>query len=333
MKEEQHSAGSLGLSTYSNPDLAGFPTEDLAAELLGRLERADLTRFSEHRYLGALSAQISLVSRATHNRLSPQRSALMLTQLVHHPDFELDALAGATCVDAGCGNQNPVGPLLVTLMAGAHRGIGIELERPQSAARGVMALYNAVSFALAGGYAALFRSGPREILDRLHGFDLRKLADGDPTGIAPGRLELRNVSIESTGLEDGEVDVLASNSFLEHVEDARACLQEMARITRPGAIIAHAVDYADHRHYGSDLHPLDFLRHDPDAVILHGCNRLRHHQILGFFEESGFAVRRFDVRQRVDVSSEEIGTFGEPFRSMTAEQLAPLNVMYYLRRT
>ena len=47
-------------------------------------------------------------------------------------------------------------------------------------------------------------------------------------------------------LPDGSVDVVLSNSVLEHVKDLPALCAELARILAPGGVMLHRVDYRDH---------------------------------------------------------------------------------------
>ncbi len=47
-------------------------------------------------------------------------------------------------------------------------------------------------------------------------------------------------------IPDGSVDVILSNSVLEHVRDLPALCAELARILAPGGVMLHRVDYRDH---------------------------------------------------------------------------------------
>lgn len=87
---------------------------------------------------------------------------------------------------------------------------------------------------------------------------LNQCAPGSVTGVEPstgfletakanlaGRVALYQGSAASIPLEDGTVDVVVSGLVLNFVPDARAALNEMRRVTRPGGMIAAYVwDYA-----------------------------------------------------------------------------------------
>ena len=62
----------------------------------------------------------------------------------------------------------------------------------------------------------------------------RKAFAGNGRGVAVKTLKLRD---ESIGLPDGSADVVALNSVLHHVPDARRFLGELARVLKPGGIL------------------------------------------------------------------------------------------------
>lgn len=48
------------------------------------------------------------------------------------------------------------------------------------------------------------------------------------------------------GLPDGSIDIVVSNSVLEHVADLPALFRSLARVLTPGGVMVHRVDYRDH---------------------------------------------------------------------------------------
>lgn len=113
---------------------------------------------------------------------------------------------------------------------------------------------------------------------------------------------LAPVDARSTGLASGSVDVVTSNSTLEHVpfDEIPQLLAECRRILRPGGLLCMRVDYEDHYAYTSPgLSPFNFLyfsatewrRYSPS---LHYQNRLRHSDYLKLFAASGFEVLKAD---------------------------------------
>ena len=90
---------------------------------------------------------------------------------------------------------------------------------------------------------------PEDVLRNLKGFDVRLLAAGDPAGIAPGRLIHRVEPVSNLTMADGEADVVVSLSLLEHLYPIDDAIESLRRITSPGGIGIHVVDFVDHRIY------------------------------------------------------------------------------------
>jgi len=106
------------------------------------------------------------------------------------------------------------------------------------------------------------------------------------------------VDARATGLPERSVDVVTSNSTLEHVpqDELPALLNDCRRILRPGGLLAMRVDYEDHYAY-SDVRvsPYNFLyyseaewkRYNP---ALHFQNRLRHSDYGERFRAAGLDI-------------------------------------------
>ena len=102
----------------------------------------------------------------------------------------------------------------------------------------------------------------------------------------------------NTGLQDGSVDVVSTTSVLEHipVEDIRSIMREVGRICHAGSVIRFQIDYQDHYSYSDpNINHYNFLRFDEDQwerynPAIYYQNRLRHHDYIRLFEESGFEI-------------------------------------------
>jgi len=57
-------------------------------------------------------------------------------------------------------------------------------------------------------------------------------------------------------IADASLDIVLSNAVLEHVKDFRLAVRELARISRPGGIQAHQIDWRNHWDFDR---PLDHL--------------------------------------------------------------------------
>lgn len=109
-------------------------------------------------------------------------------------------------------------------------------------------------------------------------------------------------------LPAGEFDMVCSHAVLGRVQQVPLTLYQLARVTAPGGIAVHSVDFRDQRDL---LQPLEFLTCDAD-VFWHDAarrpgqrgNRWRHTHLMAALAESGFALMRFESAARA--SGDEI---------------------------
>lgn len=102
----------------------------------------------------------------------------------------------------------------------------------------------------------------------------------------------------ATGLARESVDVVFSNSVLEHVppEVIIRCFDESVRILRPGGVVFHSVNCGDHYAYvDSKISQLNYLRYSDEAWRVWNNqflyqNRLRAVDILIMARTSGFSI-------------------------------------------
>ena len=101
-----------------------------------------------------------------------------------------------------------------------------------------------------------------------------------------------------TKLDDSSVDVVFSNSVLEHVPGPviEDCLREAMRILRPGAYVFHSVNCGDHYAYADKrIHQLNYLQFSNASWekwnngFLYQ-NRLRAVDFTEMAKRSGFAI-------------------------------------------
>ena len=101
-----------------------------------------------------------------------------------------------------------------------------------------------------------------------------------------------------TELPAGSIDVLFSNSVLEHVpgEVIEACFREAMRILRPGAIVFHSVNCGDHyAYFDRTIDQLHYLQYSEaewakwNNSFLYQ-NRLRAIDLTAMARKHGFAI-------------------------------------------
>jgi SAM-dependent methyltransferase len=161
-----------------------------------------------------------------------------------------------------------------------------------------------------------------QILANLHGFDLAKLRRGEIEGVDQARLKLHACLLEDAPIHPGSVDVVVSNSVLEHLPDCDAAIAALARITRSGGFGLHSVDTIDHRWYGTpSIHQFEFLADPSEAAIVHGCNRVRLGQYPALFARHGFRVLDKFESTVIAMPEELRRRLVEPWRSMSPEEL------------
>ena len=320
-------SGSLRrLEAEPDPRLAPFSTRDLALELRQRLRAPELALHVGDLadQLGVLGIEIEQRTEASSNRLSRTRPAACAAMIAGHVESGECKLDGATVLELGCGSIHPLGTLMVHVLCGARLAVGVDLDPPQDPQTATRALLRLALAMLAAPehLAPWARRTRQQVLAALDGFDLPKLWLGDPAGIDGSRLRLIHGSAERLPMAQGEVDYCSSVSFLEHVPDVDAVLDEMARVMRSGGIAVHSIDGIDHATYGDASHgPLDFLREPAHLQLVFGCNRLRPSEFVARFERAGFEVLAFEEHRRVEVDDRMRMGFAEPWRSMPKQTL------------
>jgi SAM-dependent methyltransferase len=102
----------------------------------------------------------------------------------------------------------------------------------------------------------------------------------------------------NTGLPSESMDLITSNSTLEHVprDDIAPLLTECRRLLRDDGVICFRIDYEDHYAIGDDeITGYNFLRYSESGWERYNSrlqyqNRLRHPDYLELFEQQGLSV-------------------------------------------
>ncbi|MGH9888950.1 MAG: class I SAM-dependent methyltransferase [bacterium] len=101
-----------------------------------------------------------------------------------------------------------------------------------------------------------------------------------------------------TDLPPGSLDVVFSNSVLEHVPGGviAACFREAKRLLRPGAVVFHSVNCGDHyAYFDRSIDQLHYLQYSESAwakwnnAFLYQ-NRLRAVDLTGMAKRAGFVI-------------------------------------------
>jgi SAM-dependent methyltransferase len=164
----------------------------------------------------------------------------------------------------------------------------------------------------------------------------RVLSQGEypPESICLCSCSLEELSVVS----DQSVDVVISNAVLEHLYDLKLAFTHLARITKPGGIGIHQVDFRDHRDFSRPLEHLllgdeEFF---PEFNQSQGeCgNRYRPLEMKQFLELAGFEVRIFQPNMLAEEEyfTEFLGRLRQAsssrYREYPAEHLRPISGLF-----
>jgi len=131
-----------------------------------------------------------------------------------------------------------------------------------------------------------------------------------------------------SGVPAESVDLVISNAVFEHLYDLQSAFAHLARITKPGGLGLHQVDFRDHRDYSR---PLDYLLLSQKEFTIefrerHGeCgNRFRPREMWQLFESAGFEVKEF--RPDIFVTEKYLTEFLERLRQAKKSRYVDYNV-------
>jgi len=178
--------------------------------------------------------------------------------------------------------------------------------------------------------AAAERQFDLRVLDRVikEGRHLADVIEAGRGDLGSGRIDLAT----------GSFDAIVSNAALEHVADVPNLCAELRRVTRPGGVGIHQIDFRDH---SNDRRPLDFLAVPDDKYARTfvsgqggGGNRIRPSEFRAAFTEAGFDVTRFEPNCFADGAYVEAVRSGllPRYASLSVEELRVVGGRIFLRR-
>lgn len=144
-----------------------------------------------------------------------------------------------------------------------------------------------------------------------------------------------------TGLPDSSVDVVFSNSVLEHVPGPviAALMTESRRVLKPGGIALHSVNCGDHyAYFDKRVTQIHYLRHGPAAWWLWNNdlqyqNRLRANDFLAMARDAGLAVILDLQRPRPELlAAFDSFPVAPQFRHYSREQLCTTSIDFVARK-
>lgn len=117
-------------------------------------------------------------------------------------------------------------------------------------------------------------------------------------GYSPNVIECYQTPLEELqGIQDSSIDFIFSNAVFEHLFHPERSFSQLGRVSKPGAIGYHQVDFRDHSDFSK---PLEFLLVNDDEfkeeMTRNHCergNRYRPTEYKDLFVKNGFEVVKF----------------------------------------
>lgn len=145
-----------------------------------------------------------------------------------------------------------------------------------------------------------------------------------------------------SSIEANSVDGILSNAVLEHLNRPGVAFAEMFRISRPGALGIHQVDFRDHRDFSRPLEYLLLSAHDFESMFAERngeCGRqIRPAEMESLFCGAGFVVDRFDGNISADdaylcdLIPRLRAAIHSPYRDFHGEGLKVISGRFFLRK-
>jgi SAM-dependent methyltransferase len=248
------------------------------------------------------------------------------------------APAGRTLLEMGTG-WYPTFPFCLWL-AGASRVVTLDLNRHLDRALTLklaerLALHRRVIAEAAGVPEHEVAAKQAALVEALRrGASLEEATGGVVSYRAPA-------DAAATGLPSASVDVVFSNSVLEHVAPAviDACFLEEMRILKPGGIVFHSANCGDHyAEIDPSIHKLHYLRYSEERWRLWNNrflyqNRLRAVDFTNLARRAGFRIEVDTSRARPERLAQLDMLRVDPcFARYTREELAVTSIDFVGRK-
>ena len=184
---------------------------------------------------------------------------------------------------------------------------------------------------------------PLAEVEKRHRALVERLRTGADLGVATGGVIDYRAPADATRsmLPDGDVDVVFSNSVLEHVppEVIDAMYAESMRVLSPSGVMFHSVNCGDHYAYvDRNVHQLNYLRYSDEEwqrwnnAFLYQ-NRLRAHWFVDGARRHGFDID-LDTRTTREERMKQLAAMPvhPQFADVLAEQLCITSVDFIARK-
>jgi SAM-dependent methyltransferase len=155
--------------------------------------------------------------------------------------------------------------------------------------------------------------------------------------IAPGLTTLCVGLEEITDIRTGSVDITYSNATFEHLANVKDAIMQLGRVTAPGGLGFHQIDFRDHRDFSRPLEYLTLTEADLWALLQESkwsCgNAMRWTEFAALFQAAGFQTR-FEANMFAadDYLRDILTRMHVRFRDMPTEAFRILSGLFYLEK-
>ncbi len=317
----------------------GLVDDGTLAAWNAELAHADYGPRLVHQRVAAAKIELDRQVEAARGELSSAKTLAIIDRLVrilratgHEGVLKAEAAAGRTALDFGAGLWSPLSSSIVMFANGFGRAIAHEpfaLE-PEYATASVLQTLKWLALEPARfDFSGIGRVAMRNRLACLdfEGLPERLAAFGQ--GSEP-RLDFGGVVLSRSleGLAPGSVDLVFSNSVLEHVADLPTELARQHRLLSAAGLAVHTVDFSDHRSIGTGRHVFQ-MYHDG---VLENINGLRPSQVERLFAAAGFHGDALDGAATPPGYVGEPAALRPPFNGFGERELSVWVRSYVLRK-
>lgn len=200
-------------------------------------------------------------------------------------------IVGKRCLDLGCGPNKPYSNAVILYLLGASRVVAVDVDDITN-----HKMVAGQTYALLLSIAAdqtMLTSGSTErrrlVYDRLAGFNLRALAEGDLRAGLPPEIKHAVGDYRELDPDLRQFDVCVSFSVFEHIGEIRSIVEHLYANCSNHGFVFSDIDYRDHRLYSAKASPWQYLIDDGDYSPGY-INKIRNSKMLEILKDSGFEV-------------------------------------------
>lgn len=237
-------------------------------------------------------------------------------------------------LDLGCGAHDPLALSVLHYLNGFLPCYSIDLKAPNNETYSALSMYEILANILCFPKRYCFKgTDVRDLVKRISHFNLEAFESGNywagfEAVVNDVKLKIGDIAVSD--IEDGSISRAVSFAVLEHVVDMDSVCQKLHLVLKPGGMVFHFVDLADHRTYTarSKFNSFSFLaeEHPP-----RGMNRMRASEVREAHERCGFEILS-DRREHESIPEHTRVRLLPKYRDMRLEDVSAIRQRLVVRR-